>query len=445
MEPSNFERHPRSKFRAVIAVALAAGLVTAGFGYALWSRTKENRGDSAQSRVTSGLTAFHLVQDALTKESPRGWLLFSDLGIESNSPYTPLDLTQNGSNPYALEAIWACGSLPTPSIWNLSGLPDRSGNLSDGLAPFWQFMFANLSGPGQLVFAIGTYVSGQVHVFAPLSDSNACIEDLGLSEWTSLPPASVPNLDTNLGGPLAYSAQSDFIAQLGKHALIWTDGTVFFDNAGAGSGFYNFGIGWHAEFYACGEAGVAPPPQSLIVALETVYSNNGTPSTGLALTVTGNCTEPSYNISTTYTGTSSLGTGSSAVVLLNVSFENRGTRFSDGQGLAAWMVQPQVRSSPGAIGMPLPLAKSSCPAWTSNPGICLTPEAGWYGVLLSPGGTWLDSYGMENGTAGWAAPNVPIVSNESFVILSSMPLSGAVCELYPTVGTPPILTSPVVL
>jgi hypothetical protein len=58
---------------------------------------------------------------------------------------------------------------------------------------------------------------------------------------------------------------------------------------------------------------------------------------------------------------------------------------------------------------------------------CVANNSGWFAVILSAGGEWLDSYGsLPGGGAGWSEPNTALVSHQQLVIVvpSGWNLSG---------------------
>jgi hypothetical protein len=446
--PSERETVRKSSARKVAAVVTASIVLIAGLGIVWWLvSTGQLGGKNPAEEMTTGLGALALVQTALAKSTSQSWMVFSDIGIASHTPYTPGSLGGNLSAAADLNAMDACASLPFTSIWNVSGLPDRSGNLTDGYAPFWQFLFENESKPGQFAFAIGVYVAGAVHVAAPLSDSNSCIQGLGLNTSTNLFPSSRPNLETNVGGPLAYAAVSRYYSLSVPYATLWTDGWPMVSNNGWES-FVSFvggyGEAWGVTFYTCGMTGVQPPVSSWI-AHDDVVSQNGTPVAWPVLATQSICTQSAYNLTLWGGQVAPRGTGSVAEFTLKVSGSGPSAslyNLNDSQGVAAWMVHPQLSNS---SGIPLSASSDLCPAWTQDPSGCLAPTAGWYAVLESPGGGWLDSFGLVNGSVEWAAPNVPIVSNESLEVFSADAGagSGATFTFIPGVGWPQILAATV--
>ena len=430
----------------VVAVIISTTLVVAGLAAVSIFPPSAS---SPVSGLATGLGALTTIEEELDQKVSRSWTLFSVIGVASRSPYTPWVIGGNfgslaDSFTSALATMWACGSLPTPSVWNVSGLSDRSENLTNGFAPFWQFMFVNESSPGELVFALGTYVNGSVRVIAPLYQSNSCIQALGMGPGFGLPPFSEPDLDTNIAGPLAYSAISEYDAGFGPYAVLWTDGVPLIANNGWESTLAGYGSAWGVTLTACGLAG-SPPPLSPVTSWHVgVESENGTPTAGGVISTQFNCTLPEYRVTFGTVDIASTGVESSATMAVGVSALAKDAYVNNSQGVAAWMTLPQLRDS---AGEPLPASADLCTAWILAAGSCRPPQSGWYAVLESPSGGWLDSYGLLDGSPGWEAPNVQIVSNETLVLLSSEPLSGSDDDfaLLPEVTSPQIQSSTVSL
>lgn len=442
--PASARRRPR---RAVWGVAVVVILCVAAIGVGGWIYLNRGTGaPTSQAGTTTGLSALTLVEAGLPKSGGQSWTLFSDIGIASPTPFTPWVLGGDpGSSANQLATIWACGSLPLTTVWNVSGLSSAAGNVSDGYAPFWQFMFENQSVTGQPVFEIGSYSQGRVEVVGPLPQSNACIEDLGLGPGTPLPGASQPNLDTNLGGPLAYAnAASEFGPEFGPYALLWLDGLPMIANTGWDSFYSTGGAAWQASYYDCGLAGSVPPPNAYNSYHVSVWLENGTPEASGPLAVEFNCTLPNYGLSGAAHPAAGGVDPTSPRVALTVRGPFGGGAQEDAQGVAAWMLDPSIADSSQATTAP---SVDLCSTWVSGLSSCASPDVGWYGVLLSPSGTWLDSYGVVNGTVTWAAPNVPVLSNETFVVLASSAtdLAGMALSFTPQVHWPDISTSSIPL
>jgi hypothetical protein len=430
----------RGKIWVVATLATAAVTIVAATSPLWWVTLERPSDQDSHPGSVTGLQALDLVESLLHDRSSVSWEIFSDLGIAAHSSFTPWVVGSGSSANNSSVAMWACGSLGIVSVWNVSALPNRTGDLYDGFAPFWQFMFVNESGPGEFVFAIGTYDHGSVEAVLPLPETNPCIVALGLGSLTSLPPLAQPNLDTNVAGPLAFSYLQAPVSRLGLYAVLWTDGWVVVYNNGWGSYEYQYGASWGSDFYECGITGYSPTANSTVLVSAAEETQNGTPTVGLGLTTQGNCTLSEYNVSTKIGQNSARGSGYYVNLTLTVEGFALGKFVNDLPGLAAWTLHPDISLSNGSTE---PVATDLCTGWTASPASCPPPTKGWYAVLTSPTGGWIDSFGFVNGSAEWVAPNPPLFSNETLTVVSSDLLmgSGDTLTLAPTIAWPQILSS----
>lgn len=435
----------RTRIRRVTAIFVITFVVLAAvLSPLLWSYVveRQNTSHEAAPGLSTGLQALGLVESTLPDQTNQTWTLFSTIGIASAVPFTPWIIGGYGTNATnsSWSTLWACNELPLPSVWNASALPARTGNLSDGRAPFWQFMFVSGSGSGGLVFAIGSYTSGLVRVVGPLTQTDSCIEELGMGAGSSYPPEALPDLATNVAGPLAYKVVHRLDPQYASYSVIWTSGWALMANDGWGSAVYSFGAGWDADFYECDQEGVVPPASSIIAWHISIGLQNGTPTASAALGVEFNCTLPSYVLTAAEGGISDQGAAHLASVDLNVTGLMRGAYAPETQGLAAWMVDPEIF---GSGGLPEGVSPDSCLQWVASPSACDAPASGWYAVLVSPSGSWLDSYGLIGGSPGWADPGVPIVTGETLEVLATTPVDGLSFGFSAETSSPSIQTNSV--
>ncbi len=429
--------------RAAAAVTLAVVIAVAGVAVALVIVRPGGRGGSTASSVeATSSTALQSVETALAESTPLNWTVFSVVGIASESAFTPEILSLNETFESDLAAMWGCESLPFPSLWNVSGLPVDPGNLTDGYAPFWQFLLENGSGSGPVTYAVGVYVAGAVRVTAPLTTTDPCIQGLGLSQLTSEVPEAEPSLSSSVAAPLAYEAITATGSQLGRYAVLWGDGWPVLSTDGWGGFSIGYGDGWSVTYYDCDQAGVGPPSSPIVAWQAGVAPGNGTPEVGGVVATGSICTLSEYNVTLGATHVSPVGGGSTYRGYLNVSGSYHGLYGNESdvpsvQGLAAWMVRPAVDSPDGGS---IPASADLCSSWSPLATSCPIPSGGWYAVLESPDGAWLDSYGSVNGVTGWAASNVPIVSGESLVVVGSSSTLGSndTLTLDPTGSGPQI-------
>ncbi len=112
----------------------------------------------------------------------------------------------------------------------------------------------------------------------------------------------------------------------------------------------------------------------------------------------------------------------------------------DTRGIEGWMIGLNLTNGSGP---PLPLAGSDCETWVPTLGDCAANDSGWYAVLLGPDGEWDGTYGATATGSGWSDPVLPIVNNETLVVVapSSRAVAGdvlgisSITEALPLVGS----------
>src|SRR5487761_127612 len=406
--------------KRVAVVAVVVVILVAAVGTVWWYGASQGQsGPALHPGLATGLDALSAVEERLANMGTQSWLVLSDIGVATNVAFTPWILGGDPGNlSQELETIWTCGVLPLPSIWNASAVPAaRTGNITDGYAPFWQFVFANETSSKQWVFAIGSYVNGSAAVAGPLSQTDPCILDLGLGPGFEMFSPAFPNLPTDVGGPLAYSYVRSLGGDFGPYAALWMDGYPLIANAGVDSFFGPVpGNMWQVTFYACGLSSGPPTPLSVVAGFAAVWSQQGQPTSAGLGSTTGNCTFASYSLFGSAMPVHLLGSGTAFQIDLTVNATGSAPYGPDAQGLSAWMLPAGLSDRNGT---PIPATTNLCPGPVSSIASCPLPATGWYGVLLSPSGQWLDSYGTLSGSASWAVPNVPLLTDESLAILAA--------------------------
>jgi hypothetical protein len=109
----------------------------------------------------------------------------------------------------------------------------------------------------------------------------------------------------------------------------------------------------------------------------------------------------------------------------------------DAGGLVSWMTTLNLTDS---AGQRLASATPGCPAWVPSIDDCPASATGWYAVLESESGAWLDSYPSMPGGNSWEIPNVALASNQQLVVIapSTWNLIGDELTFNGTVGACPV-------
>ena len=407
---------PTGATRVALAVGVGVVIAVASIGIP-WSFGWLGGGNvPGNAGGVSGLTALGQIESELPRTPATQWILISALGIASPGPFAPYLISP--MVPFAPNNTWpswTCSQLPMISVWNASGLPSRSGNVSNGLAPFWQFLFAGTASNGTEEFMFTSYANTRIFVVGPLTSENACVSSLGLG---GVDPSSwlvQPSIDTASAGPLVFDVAKPALSAIVPYALVWDAGLPAVALQGFGSTTYFAGKDWLADFYTCGQVGSVAPMYSPVAAQVYAYQDNGTPGSARLNKWSFSCSQPDFNMSLRLIGQHSRPSIQDLLTFVNSTQGGRGL-LADAQGVVAWMIQPYLKSG---VGIQLSPGSDECPTWVSNVSECAPPQTGWYATLSSPAGEWLDSYGMVGGTAQWVAVNVPFVSGETLTLYMS--------------------------
>lgn len=364
------------------------------------------------------------------------WSLVSVIGVASPFPFSPnvagylrLNVTVNSCQE-AIDGL---------TLWNGS-LPHFTGVYSSGSAPFWQLAYYSNSSQAVL---IATSVSGTPHVYAPVSISNNCTYAWTTfrsdpSSWTNqiLANSTLP-VDSSVAAAVAWSnSDRGWIQQNTPLAEVFALGPGLFTATGD-----VYGGNWEVYFMGCGVAGYTG------VRLDYAAGVSRTGDWGGALNLTRNCvtlnsTGPVIDQginkfffsppgATTVAATSWIDIPYQVgVTALNGSFYG----YYDGWGVANWMTKWSLTNSSGS---PLQLGSPGCNTWVPVVSDCVTDTSGWYAVVLSATGEWINSYGVQpNGAVGWAEPVTAFASHQQLelVVPSSWNVPGDTLTVASTVS-----------
>lgn len=426
---------PRTRVRRVVwVVAIAVVLVIAGGvgTYLLLAHPSEG----SPTVVNDGPTFYQVLSSAnesVTNTTGGPWSLVSVIGIASPIPFSPnvagylrLNVTVN-SCQQQFQGL---------TLWNGS-LPTFAGTFNSGTAPFWQLGY--YSQVTQQVL-IATDTSGVSRVYAPMSITNNCTY-----AWTTFryDPGSWVNqiyangslpVDSSTAAGVAWAnLDRGWIGQNSPLAEVYALGPGMMTGTGDVTGG-----SWEVYFMGCGLEGNAGirPIYAAGVSREGAWEGalNGTRNC-VTLNSSGPVIDRGLNKFSFYSPTTVSGAGTTwietpyqvEVTELNGSFYG----YYDGWGVANWMTKFNVTNS---SGKPLPLGSPRCDSWVPAVSDCVADPSGWYAVVLSAGGQWVNSFGLQlNGTVGWAAPVTAFVSHQQLVIVA--PASWTVAEETLTVAS----------
>jgi hypothetical protein len=371
------------------------------------------------------------VNNSVRNVSGGPWVLFSVWGVAAQSPFSPNVIGYPSQN----HTVNSCGQqFDGLTLWN-GTMPLFNGTFDSGTAPFWQFAF--FSNVSQTIL-LATDTLGMSKVYAPMPYPSPCNPwyDLGSSPWRwTLPPGVFPVDSPNAAQSAWGVVDQKWVKVNEPEVELITIGPGMFDGFGDVSGYGVF-------FDRCGQLGVAGLAEPLVLVGENLQGQwRGTEN------LTHNCALPfsgygsldgiydllfsGVSVSTTYGTISATAPFQVALAYPNDTLTND----FDGSGLANWMTHLSLTTS---VGQHLPLAAPTCRYWVPSVGSCTANSSGWFAVVLSASGEWINSYGeLANGTAGWSEPVTALVSHQQLVIVvpSSWNLTGDELNLTSTVIT----------
>ncbi|MGD0588356.1 MAG: hypothetical protein ABSA63_06135 [Thermoplasmata archaeon] len=357
---------------------------------------------SIPSNPGNGLTfeqAFASVNATLASSAGGPWQPTSILGIATQLPAAPLPNYKDSLN----QTMRLCGALPGVTVWNSSGIPVFTGTLNSGAAPFWSFIFKNASGS----YTFATNLQGQVQIDVPSVTLTNCVQAAGIGSSYFVNPS----VDTPTVSQVAYSAAGrNFSVEfsplaeyyvLGNDQILEPDASPF---------------GWVVNYFRCDTVGVAGIQNYTAVGVLT--------SAGKSTTFVDNgwlsCNLSNYQVDfglVSRNATTSFGSTTDVrlpfqVTSKGVLSDNR--TLYDGWGFLSWMSKVQVL---GGNGTALPVSTTTCLSWVPSLADCPSSGLGWFAVLLSQNGAWLDSYPSISDSPAWTIPNVIVSSQDQMVIV----------------------------
>jgi hypothetical protein len=373
----------------ILSILVALIVVVAALGLGAWWYYSRSPSPALSGTLDDGPTLYEAIENvnrSVVNVTGGPWALFSIYGVAAQAPfganaigYPLLNLTVN-----------ACqAQFNGLTLWN-GTMPVFNGTLNSGTAPFWQFGFySNVS--HQIVLA--TNVMGVVNVYPPMPDNGPCHPwyDLGNPEdWVQDLAPFLPNSPAVADSALTQMSKLTWFSGSSPWAEIYVTGPGVFDGFGDIGGFAGLILD------RCGLLDVSNIQQ----VLPWAENLNGTGG-GYANEST-NCQVLNYPYHAGY-GSYDLIPGASnttvvgGTVQVATSYQvglvqhNQTTPSSfDGWGLSSWLTSWNLTTGSGkslAIGTP------SCRTWVGEVADCVANNSGWFAVILSAGGEWLDSYG----------------------------------------------------
>lgn len=425
----------------LLSVLIVAVVAAAGLGTGAWWYLSHPQGSGSERTIADGPTLYQAiagVNQSLRNVSGGPWGLFSIYGVAAQAPYSANVI----GYPLGNLTVNACqAQFNGLTLWN-GTMPVFNGTLNSGTAPFWQFgYYSNVS--QQILLA--TDVLYTVHVYPAMPFNGSCHPwyDLGSNpeQWVQQLAPFLTNSPNVAQPALTEIGKLNWFYRSGPWSEIYTTGPGVFDGYGDLGGFAGLILG------RCGLLGVSDI-QPVLQWSENLNGTNG----GYANETT-NCAVLNYPYfagygSYDFTPGSARMTTIGGTLLISVSyqaeiiFHNQTTASDfDAWGLANWMTSWNLTTS---SGQKLPLGTSTCGSWVASVSDCISNSSGWFAVVLSAGGGWINSYGaLPGGGAGWSEPVTALVSHQQLVIVlpSSWSVSGDRVTVTSTVSTSTVIGS----
>lgn len=373
-----------------IAVGLAAGLALSGF-VVFVAQPK------ASGPATDGPTydqALLAVNSTVRNSSGGPWVLFGVYGIAAPHSFEPTAL----ATAYNNQTVNECGAAFNGiTIWNGS-IPTFSGALQSGTAPFWQFFF--FSNASQQIL-VGTSVLGVPRVFPPISFGSACARAsrLWYQPWYWANEITPLLVDSPVIAQAAWSAAGErWAASHGPLVETYVFGpNVFADGTPNGV---------TVNYWRCGQVGVT----GNAAYLAAVEDTQGLVENAIGGYIGCTWNNETYDFALAVNGSTTEG----GTTWMHLPFQVEVGGYTDAWGLVTWMTSVALLNSSGE---PLPPAPARCNDWVPSVTGCTSSASGWYVVLLSASGGWLDTFGAAGSGTGWTLPNVSVVSNQELVLV----------------------------
>ena len=358
------------------------------------------------------------------------WTLFSLWGVATATLFSPNSI---GWSQYNLSVNSCQSQFQGLTLWNGS-IPLFNGSFESGTAPFWQFAyFSNVS----QAILIATNVLGAVDVYPPMAMTSPCAMATGLG------PQPWPSIFARTLNP--FPANSPTLAETSWNAIgsNWlarnTPAWMAFDFGFSYWGSANPG-GLIVKYARCGEVGYTGVQPVAYVGLRPngswsmIFSGSqgcgDVISLGPPPVIDGYALNFSIPTVESVSGTSTINQSFQVMDPFPPPYYDRG-------GLVSWMLTLNV-STPA--GQRLNSVVPACTKWVPSLSDCAANGLGWYAVLLSSNGEWLDAYPSEPNGTSWELPNVALASNQCLVVVvpSSWDVAGGTLAPNGTVSDVPV-------
>ncbi len=427
--PLTLGRRPRRRWLSTtVILAVCVAVITAGvIAYSeIQAAGSAHHYPSPPPEWTTFLGAWSQVANAFAPFSNGSWSVHFAEGVAADEPWSPpAELWVL----YGLQSWADCEQqltgVSTLTFWNASEYPasQSSNDFTSGAAPLWTFIF---NGSGTLTF-VASWFQGGIILNAALNSTSSCLEfDIfSGTAYNWVDPAH--ELDSN--AVAAEILQEDqYLSQnpVGDGNLVpmpvppesgvalYFPGRELLPSTIAG------GALWTVAYMTCGL-----PGSYGATSLFTGYLLNSTAiSTAHSYQwISGPiaCTDAEYFDSFNRTEVIGAPSGPGEYFEWRTSLS-----FMTSAVPPTWSLATLTTSqfglelaSPAPLSSSLPGAGELCGPGSRNLSSCPAPASGWYGVLLAPNGSWLDSYPTSPNGTSWSVDGVQVESGDLIAFVGS--------------------------
>ncbi len=415
--------------RNLIAIAIVAIAVVAGLSaYVITHPSKPmTPGVPSYPPPPSGWATFRTawsdVSRAFETFESGNWTVGFAEGAAADGPWSPPAVLWAEVDPVTWdECASQLSGVSTLTFWNASLYPfsNTTDVFSSGAAPLWTFIF---NGTDTSTF-VASWLTGRVILNGVLGPASPCF---GVSSpmndvfrGASFDPVRpTVELDSNAIASAAIAEQRN--ASLLHVAPVPVPPSpafaLYFPGPQSVPITADAPDTWVVTYGQCGLLGQLGSGFTL-----TDYIFNGSSATGNSwFSIDLTCADSYYVLKMGNTTIAGPPSSSGVYRAWNVSSEFLTSAVPEvwtASDLATTMLRWEVLN--GASGnLPIASVAALCGPFSANFSSCVPPSSGWYAVLLSPDGTWLDSYpSVANGTA-WTVLGVPVADGDRIVFVGT--------------------------
>lgn len=403
-------RRLESSTRVVLVLGIGAILIIAGWAAWMEIRPIHPSAPSASLPVPyypalDSTQAFNLSAAAVRNETGGPWILESVMGVVSTAPFFPIG---------AVSA--QCQNYPGPALWDMGGaLVSPVSLMGTGYLPFWTMIYLNLTG-ADLVVIISNATAHVVSVPTICLTGGRAPGQYYVNNRSDISPGAF-QYNTTLYAPFAWQNVNADVPVVPPFDTNGSVAGIYI--AGGSSSYYEtladvfypgYDSTWAIQYTNCWASQVQMGGGPEYSFQDPPF--NLTTNTSLAWD-SGTCFLPQYTLQISPDAPFSA-TPNGWSIPLNISGLGYTVPSGNEPGLVTWMMALHLLTRNTAE--PVPLGNVSCIARPWESLACAPTGFGWYAVLTSPNGNWMDVYSNHNGSGGWLYPNVAVMQGDGLLI-----------------------------